>query len=265
MKMQLIDMILDNGSAGLIDLNLVQAQKVLRAGCYPSVNHDYSWHQFYGEPREGQTLEEVRDLILAQIEHVKKGEFEDWILGAVLKDLKLNELRRFESNRGRANSFVNAFIMRDDWKSANTRLTRMAKITKQELVDFANKHYNDNYVLVYKQTGEDKDVVRLEKPSITPLEIDRTTQSAYAKELNAMPETRLEPLFIDYKKDIKSFKSEQNLDFYSIKNEVNDLFSLYYILDIGSDHDKKLALAIEYLPYLGTNKYSSEDIKKRIF
>ncbi len=60
----MIDMILNNSVAGLIDLNLVQSQKVLRAGCYPSFNIDYGTHSFHGNPRDGQTLEEVKDLIL---------------------------------------------------------------------------------------------------------------------------------------------------------------------------------------------------------
>ena len=265
LKMELIDMILNNGQAGLIDLNLVQRQKVLAAGCYPSTNHDYAWHQFYGEPRQGQSLEQVKELILGQIEKIKKGEFEDWVIDAVIKDLKLSQIRGYESNRGRANAFVNAFIMRTDWDEYVTRLDRKARITKEELVAFANKHYNDNYIVVYKRTGEDKDVLRLEKPALTPLDIDRTTQSEYAKKVRSMPETRLKPLFLDYEKDLGKTKTADGLPFYYMENKVNDLFSLYYILDVGSDFDKKLALAVEYLPYLGTSKYSSEELKKELF
>src|SRR5580765_4262343 len=39
--LKLVDMILDNSTAGLIDLNLNQQQKVRQAGCGPELNNDY--------------------------------------------------------------------------------------------------------------------------------------------------------------------------------------------------------------------------------
>ena len=72
----LIDMILNNSAAGLIDLNLVQQQKILRGGSYPQFFVDYGIHTFWGNPREGQTLETVKDLLLGEIEKFKKGDFD---------------------------------------------------------------------------------------------------------------------------------------------------------------------------------------------
>jgi len=264
-KMTMMDMILNNGAAGLIDLNLVQKQKVLSAGCYPSVNHDYSWHSLYGEARDGQTLEEVEQLILGEIEKIKSGQFEEWILNAIIKDMKLSRLRSYESNRGLANTMVNAFIMRDEWDSYNSRLEKMAALTKQDIVDFANTNYNNNYVVVYKRSGEDSEALRLQKPEITPIEIDRDSRSDYMTDMLNMPEKRLAPVFIDYENDIDNSTLANGLDFYSIKNENNDLFELVYTFDMGSDNDKRLALAIEYLPYIGTSKYTAEELAKEFF
>lgn len=50
-----------------------------------------------------------------------------------------------------------------------------------------------------------------------------------------------------------------------IANDVNGLFSLYYIFDMGTDNDQKLGLAIEYLPYLGTDKFTAQDLQKEFF
>ena len=76
----MMDMVLSNSSAGLIDLNLNQAQKLIGGGCFPYVLKDYSMHGFYGSPKQGQTLEEVKDLLLSQIEEVKAGNFPDWLV-----------------------------------------------------------------------------------------------------------------------------------------------------------------------------------------
>ena len=69
----LTDMILTNSQAGLIDINLRQQQKVLEPGSYVDVLNDYSVHGFSGRPREGQSLDEVKNLLLEQIDLVKKG------------------------------------------------------------------------------------------------------------------------------------------------------------------------------------------------
>ena len=78
----MIDMVLSNSSAGLIDLNLNQSQKVIGGGCFPMVMKDYSIHGFYGSPKPGQSLEEVKDLLISQIEEVKLGNFPDWLVSA---------------------------------------------------------------------------------------------------------------------------------------------------------------------------------------
>ena len=59
-KLRLKDMILSNSTAGLIDLNINQEQKLIGAGCFPMVLKDYSIHAFYGSPKQGQSLEEVK-------------------------------------------------------------------------------------------------------------------------------------------------------------------------------------------------------------
>ena len=38
-----------------------------------------------------------------------------------------------------------------------------------------------------------------------------------------------------------------------------------YVTEIGSNHDPKLALAVKYLPYLGTEKFTAEQFKKELY
>ena len=45
-------------------------------------------HTTNGSPKDGQSLEDVEKLLLDQIEQVKAGNFEDWILPAVINDFK---------------------------------------------------------------------------------------------------------------------------------------------------------------------------------
>ena len=67
-------------------------------------------------PKQGQNLEIVKEMLLGQIEEIKKGNFSDWLLEAIISDLKLDQIKKYESNRARANEFVSAFILDVDWK-----------------------------------------------------------------------------------------------------------------------------------------------------
>ena len=118
---------------------------------------------------------------------------------------------------------------------------------------------------VYKRNGIAKDLVKVEKPHITPLAINRADQSEYLKTFISQTSAPLEPVFVDYSKAIKEQNLSENVFFDYIPNTTNDLFTLIYSTEIGNIHDLKLALAVKYLPYLGTDKYSAEQFKKELF
>jgi zinc protease len=262
--LELLDGLLSNGSAGLIDLNLVQKQKVLRAYSSASINEDYSWFMLTGYPREGQSLSEVRQLLLDQLEFVKKGEFDDWMIDAIVRNFKIDLMSQMEYNWIRAYIMSDAFILGQSWQEVVSRYDRMAKITKQELIDWTKKNFGNNYVAVDKVIGE-KDVHKVDKPSITPVDINRDENSKFYADLEAMESLRLEPQFIDFKEAIKTASLDDKVKVSYVKNEMNELFNLYYLLDMGRYDDKELAMAVEYLPYLGTKDMSAEEVQKELF
>lgn len=263
--LSIMSMILSNRSAGLIDLNLVQAQKVLSASSRAYIKQDYSSHLLSGSPKAGQSLEEVADLLLEQIELIKKGDFPDWLVTAIINDFKLRELRSFENNRTRVNTMLNAFLMEVPYTFVANRLNRLSKITKQDIIDFANRNYTNNYVLVYKRTGVDNSIMKVEKPPITPIEVNRTAQSQFVKEILAAKASPIEPVFIDYNKDIRSFSLKNKIPVFHTKNTDNDIFDLLYVFDIGNNHDNRLGLALSYLQYLGTHKFKPAEIKQEFY
>ncbi|QXP73854.1 insulinase family protein [Tenacibaculum sp. AHE15PA] len=261
----LCDMIMANGNAGLIDLNLNQKQAVQYAGCSPTFLNDYGYHSFSGAPKSGQTLDEVKDLLLAQIEKLKKGEFDEWMIDAVVNDLKLSQTRQYENNTALASAYFNAFIHHENWDDKVKFLDDLKKITKQELVDFANKFYQNNYVVTYKRKGEDKNIVKVSNPGITPVNLNRGKSSEFITEFNKTKSAPLQPKFVDYKTAIKETKTENGIKVSYVENKNNDLFDMNIIFDMGSDNDKKLSLAAGYLEYVGTDKYTNEEIKKEFY
>ncbi len=261
----LADMILANGNAGIIDLNLNQKQMVQNASCSPTFLKDYGYHVFSGTPKADQTLDDVRDLLLEQIDRLKKGEFEDWMIEAVVNDLKLNRTRQYENNTSLANAYVEAFIYDQKWEDQVKFLDEIKTITKDELVSYANDFYRDNYVITYKRKGEDPNIVKVSNPGITPVNLNRGQQSEWVSEFFKMESDPLQPKYVDYKSEIKSYKLENGIEVSHINNERNDLFDLNIIFDMGNDNIKKIGLAAGYMEYLGTDKFSAEELKKEFY
>lgn len=263
MMAQMVDMLLANSQAGLIDIDLMLKQKVLSAGSFPQILKDHSIHFLYGVPKEGQTLEEVKDLLIGEIEKIKKGDFDDWLVEAVVNDLKLTRIKSLESNSGRAFLMLDAFINELNYTDVVFDLDTMATITKADIIDFANKHYNENYVVSYKRMGE-SNRHSVPKPQITSVEVDRESQSPFYLAFDSMQSLKLEAKFVDFNKAIEKEKIG-DIELAYVKNENNQIFNLYYLYDLGSNTDKELALAIQYLPYLGTEQYTAEELKKEFY
>ncbi len=262
--MTLIDEMMSNGSAGLIDLNINKKQLMQRGSSFRDIRLDYSAHMLYGMPKADQSLEEVKDLLLSQVEAVKNGEFEEWMLKATIQSLKMDRLRTFEGNGGRAFSFVNAFIEEKDWDYFLSEIELMEKITKKDIVEFANERYGENYVVVYKRKGE-ADRHKVEKPSITPVVVNRDVASEYMEYFGTMEADPVQPRFVNYEESIEEIQWEDRVDVAYIENEKNDRFELYYIFDLGSHNDLELALAIQYLEFLGTDKFSPEELQQELY
>ncbi|MBR8719020.1 hypothetical protein IX307_000137 [Bacteroides pyogenes] len=264
--MQVISRVLYNGKAGLIDLDLNQQQKVLTGYGYLMGLSDYSALILGGRPKQGQTLEEVRDLMLKEIEKLRMGDFDEKMLEANINNLKLYELQRMENNDGRADMFVRSFINGTSWSDEVTALDRMAKLTKTDIVDFAGKYLKDtNYAVVYKKQGKDPNEKKMSKPEITPIVANRDTASAFLKEIQESKAKPIEPVFLDFEKDMSRLKAKSDIQVLYKQNTVNDLFRLIYVFDMGNNHDKALGTAFDYLEYLGTSELTAEQVKSEFY
>ena len=59
---------------------------------------DYSTYVMIGAPKQGQTLDEVKDLFLAEVEKLKRGEFDETLLQAAINNYKLYVMQLLDSN-----------------------------------------------------------------------------------------------------------------------------------------------------------------------
>lgn len=75
----------------------------------------------------------------------------------------------------------------------------------------------------------------------------------------------IEPVFLDYKKDMQQFNAKSAVPVLYKQNVNNDLFELVYLFDMGNNNDKALGLAFKYMEYLGTSKLTPEQLKSEFY
>lgn len=262
--LEMINAILYNGKCGLFDLNINQKQKAIGAWGSSMILNDYSFLMMAGRPKTDQSLEDLSALFLEQIDLLKKGEFPDWIFEAALNNRKLDEMKQYESNQGRAMALAEAFMSNITWQEALNENELLKTLTKKDIVDFANKYFQQNYLIVYKKQGK-PDIEMVEKPAITPIHINRDVSSAFFDEIASAKVEPIEPIFIDFNRDLQRIKTKNGVEILYTENKENQTFTLYYHFNSGSSSNKKLSLAAGYLNYLGTSKRSLEEINQEFY
>ena len=260
-----VSYILSNGSAGLIDLNLNQQQKVLGAQAMSYTRPDAGEFLIMANPKHDQTLDEVKDLVLAEIAKLRAGEFDEALLTGTINNMKLRQMRMLESNSDRADMFVQSFINGTEWADEVAWIENLSKVTKQDVIDWANNYLGENnYAIIYKRQGEDKTVQKVSAPKITPIKANRDAQSAFLAEIQATEVTPIEPVYVDYDKDMSIF-DVNGLEVLYAQNELNDITSVTYSYNKGATQDPALNLAFNYLSYLGTPTRSAEEIAQQMY
>ena len=257
--------ILSNGTAGLMDLDLDQQMKWLGGGAVTMPLAEYSAMIMIGYPKEGQTLDEVKALMLGEIDKLKRGDFDESLIKAVVNNKKLQYYRTLESNDDRAYMMADAFITRKKWSDVVGELDRISGITKQQIIDFARRHFTDGYVAVYKRIGNDTTIKKIDKPEITAIPANRDLQSAFVKEITDSKVEPIQPKFVDFDKDLTKATTKNGLPVLYVKNTENGRFTLTYHFDFGGASDKWLPYAASYFDYLGTDKMTAEQLKQKFY
>ena len=263
--LNIIGEMLSNGTAGLIDLDINQQMKMLGAWAMAQQLRDFSAFILGGTPKEGQTLEEVRQLLLGEIEKLKNGDFSDDLLPSVVNNTKLQYYTSLESNRARADMFVDTYINEIPWQQQVGYLDRISGMTKEQIVSFAKRHFRQNYVTVFKRQGEDTTQKKIDKPAITPIPTNRDMVSQFVKDIQNAHVDPIQPRFVDFQRDLTFGKTKKNIPYIYVKNVENGRFTLTQRYEFGEETELKYSYAPEYLEYLGTDKLTNEQIKQQFY
>jgi len=196
MLANLIDKVLNNGSCGIMDININQKQLASNTNSSVYDLNDYTAFMLSGTPKSGQSLDQLKELLLKQIEILKLGSWDESILKAAINNQKLQQIKELENNRSRAMKMAFSYLSNQPWKETVNEMDAMSKVTKEEILAFAKELFQDNnYVVVRKLQGEPTKIEKVEKPPITPIVVNRESQSKFFQEIKANKVKDIEPKF----------------------------------------------------------------------
>lgn len=262
LALQMCAGILSNeGETGFLN-QLTNDNKILMAQAQPIPYNDHGALVVFFAPKiVGQKLKSAENLILAQIERLKKGDFTDELLEGIKLNYRKNIERQLESSRGRSMLMIQAFTQGKTWEDVMKLPQEIDKITKNDIVRVANQYFTSNYLMLNSKMGFPKKD-KIEKPDWEPVIPQNTEKkSDYAQMINNLPEVELKPKFIDFKRDLSISTIRSNIDYYHTPNPFNSIFTLTITYKAGSSKNKKYSYAASYMNYIGTQNKDLAQLK----
>ena len=263
--LEVVENMLSNGTAGLLDLDITQQMKMLNAWGGVQSMTDHSMFLLGGTPKQGQTLEEARELLLAEVEKLKQGDFSDDLLPSVVNNMKLRFYNQIEDNESRADMFVEAFISGTPWQQVVGSLSRIEGMTKEQIVSFVQRHFHQGYACVYKRQGVDASQKKIDKPAITPIPTNRDTVSLFVKDIQDTKVKTIEPSFVDFQRDLTFGETSAKLPYIYVENRENGRFQLAYRYELGREADPRYASAASYIDFVGTDSLSPAQVQQQFY
>ena len=264
--LDLISNIFSNSSkTGLLN-KLNNENKVL--GSYATTGLGGTDHGGFGfgfVPKDDtQSFEDGENLILKEIDKVKSGEFSEDLLQSIKLNMSMDHETRMESVDGRTWLIMSTILDNVPWEEIKNYPNKVNSVTKQKVVEVANKYFTDNYLIVRSDKGDNKKV-KLEKPPFKPVEPQNSESSSeYADMLNDIEPKKIDPRFVDFKKDVKVEDIGDNTHFYYVKNPVNSIFSMNLQFGQGTIENAALSQSADFISLLGTKNKTFDQYKNEL-
>jgi predicted Zn-dependent peptidase len=258
-----LDWLTDNSRTGLLNVDLELTQKVQDAGSWVSSLNEAGYFGMRATLQQGQTHAEVEALLMGVVSKLKAGEFTDAEIETIKLHQDIGDKARLENNGARVARMAYSFIARASWGEVLERENRLRAVTREDVIRVANTYLGDDHVVVERKSGTQA-LPNISKPSITPISIDTTRLSPFAKNILALPATPLEPEWLRESQHYTRAELPAG-PLIAAGNPRNDLFTLSYRFDRGHRKDKLLCVALDLLEHSGSGTTSAGDLQKQLF
>jgi len=258
-----MDRLLDDDSVGLLNAELEMTQKVPGIASWNDNLVEGGMFAIEATARTGQNLDEIEGMVLGVLGKLKQGAFADEDVAAVKLQVAIGRKLSLENNRARAQRMMEAFVSRREWSDVIARDERIDGVTRDDVVRVATAYLGDAFAVVHKRRGQ-PEIPKLDKPTITPVAIDPSRSSTFARLIEAMPVTPLEP---EWAREGEHYQHRTLAagPMIATVNRRNDLFTLVYRFDRGYRKEPLLCYALELWAHSGAGPKSAQAVQLELY
>ena len=228
---------------------------------------DYSVHLFIAMSPGILDTRGIEYVFNIEIKRIQAGDFSDELFESV-KLNKIIEIERNKKNRlSKIDDIVDSFILDKKINYYTNKRNYIEDISKSDIINFARRIYNNNYVSIEKIQSENYKKSKFSKPIISPIKINRdssTYLSNFVKKSSQI--SIIEPEFTNFmnSKLISVNKISKNIEIV-YKERFDNIFELRYVYDIGKNTDPYLLIALDYINMASTKDLKNFDIKSKLY
>ena len=264
--LSLVQSLLNNdGKTGLLDRLTIDG-KVMEAAAINFALNDMGLFGVYIMPKLLQSSYLVKRRIQKAIDRIKRGDFSTQALEEVKQSLYKTNLLQLESSEQKAKLLSSLFAQNETWSDLLRELDLLRSISKEVVVEVAQRYLDGNYLEIKKQTGRYA-VEKLPKPPYQPVKApNQGAKSEFSRYLETLEIPKLPMKYLDFKKDAEQRDLSANdlVRLYKVGNEINDLFSLDLLFFRQSYYHPLQTYLEQYLDLVGGAEMSAHELNQRL-
>lgn len=250
----------NENQTGLLD-KLTIENKLMAAMVLTMPYNDHGESLFLIIPKIlGQKLESAEALVAGKIKELREGKFDDWLVGAIKSELYRNFMLEMESAENRGMYLAEIFGQNKEPDEIYEIPDKIMAVTKEKVIEIANKYYGDNFLAFYSKMGFPKKE-KIDKPGYKPVIANTEAKSEFAKHLENVPVKPISENFIDFRSHIQFNRIKRGILLYRTENPYNNIFSLKIKYGMGEAYHPLLKNAAELANLAGTKDLKVNEFK----
>ena len=188
-------------------------------------------------------------IIFNEINKLKTGDIEDWLIESVKNEYAFSFDQMFESQYYKSSIAHQLFLYNLEPNYIFDMKKKVMAMTKEDIKRVAKKYFDANYMTFDFEEGDPKKH-KLDKPKIKPLEPPTGVKTEYAKAFEQIPMGSVVERFCDMN-EVKQIKIDDHIRLYYTENPKNDIFTLTLRYGVGTNKMKRLDYAVQLMEMAG--------------